>query len=1480
MALLASKFGGVTNASLQRANGGTACGSSETQSSPAVASASRSVSTKKWQSPRSSLQGSRSQQEVSACLRVASSQTWPNTHSSASVCEDATQRVRHSTDEAHEHQSEATDDIAKATPETHEVAKQNVAQKTQEECFTQESSQSSSVTVPAGASTCLAGNPSRPAKSPLRPRSARGCEKAHGIAPLTSPAKPRPAKGLQRQETLREIEGRASTRAISLGSSPLRSSIEQAATFSLEALPGTRRQYGDERPGDGSSSGKQLDSILQVSEPGRSRVADAAIRYEALSDSGQQPRQAGPKNGAEEDDDHEGDVDEKDMCEEANVTPGGTRRTPGRKNRLRKATSPALASAFRPRKPSAGEGTGTIRSKKWPFSLRDGISDAEEEPSPRDPSLLRSARASIRRKKYTKARPQIRRIYDAGPLVDLNSETESTVAEHSPESDRALGQTSASTQILAHQQSMNSLQSVAASSCDGTASPAISMAEDRDGSWASPVLATRSSAPGIGGIGPQIPISPATAWTKGELDAEKRRILKRRNVIQELIRTERSYASDLSVVRNIYLARARAKAGIAAPPPVGTPWSALRASTPNFSPLGHPSSSSGILPYRHASAFSFARNGRSASGEMVVASHPHLRRKVSSPAVASGSIGPELRNQPVPSPSLSGTLSSSARSSFATSCSTSISHATDSMVSSAEAACANAVVTPSSSDLFELQLPSTPPVMTVTATTSSTSMFESLHSQNSQSTPHKGATSRTKPIVKADGRNSSYGTTRSGGAAPSASICAVPDAPFSSTEIRIIFAGVEMCASFAEDMCALLESAMGRLSASGLPSDASALQDAEDDSIGSTFRQLAGRIQQVYGLYCSKHEAAISKLQQVSSASANAAAFLKDCTGLARKYTTAWDLASLLIKPVQRMLKYPLLLQQILAATPESHPDHENLVLAVEEVQRVADSINELNRRKEIIAQIIGGRLSGSGPGSGGGSTSAAFGSGSGSRIRSSSKLSASKTVRRGRILRDKTSVGSGALRAAGSSVQPAGATLAASSAHLLEGAEYGLLVRRLEVLQHGLDTIYKEALQWPMLLKTSYERQLALLRAWSDVYALSDIRVDHTERSEDGEAGTVKALIAILESVLEGPWVELDRSIRCEVVEVIEKARKIFEGPRAIVERRNEREDDYAKYRAGLACEEKALDCRVVESANGFAALQMQLLDELPAFLYGVESIVDAILARFARLQSGHLARMKRLLEGFATKFASAAISSTADGATRLPATETVVRRWWASHQPAISFVESLGICGSSRMRASDDTRSNSREVTSSHPCAHHLDDDDVEHIDTQSQTGALSGSEAASFNGSSHSPVLRHIDSGSTSRVPSEPLLLTARSSTDRTSFLSLTGSGDSPQAIPRLLPASSASSSRKGSTAGSLLRSISGTFRSASSSGHANDADLTFPSLPSNSAHMPPVPPKDRRLEVTDQVRHAPMLPTLDLGDGDLTPELRVVPGGRPG
>lgn len=59
-------------------------------------------------------------------------------------------------------------------------------------------------------------------------------------------------------------------------------------------------------------------------------------------------------------------------------------------------------------------------------------------------------------------------------------------------------------------------------------------------------------------------------------------------------------------------------------------------------------------------------------------------------------------------------------------------------------------------------------------------------------------------------------------------------------------------------------------------------------------------------------------------------------------------MGSLMIKPIQRVMKYPLLLCELLNSTPQCHPDFKTLQDAFTAIKDVNGNINELKRRKDL----------------------------------------------------------------------------------------------------------------------------------------------------------------------------------------------------------------------------------------------------------------------------------------------------------------------------------------------------------------------------------------------------------------------------------------------------------------------------------------------------------------------------------------------------
>ncbi|XP_062832447.1 dynamin-binding protein isoform X2 [Anolis carolinensis] len=126
------------------------------------------------------------------------------------------------------------------------------------------------------------------------------------------------------------------------------------------------------------------------------------------------------------------------------------------------------------------------------------------------------------------------------------------------------------------------------------------------------------------------------------------------------------------------------------------------------------------------------------------------------------------------------------------------------------------------------------------------------------------------------------------------------------------------------------------------------------DAVGSTFLGLRAELEAVYKVYCHNHDEAIALLEAYEK-DERVQKHLLESLEVLRSLYSEWgctnyiDLGSFLIKPVQRVMRYPLLLMELLNATPESHPDRIPLAAAVRAVKEINGNINEYKRRKDLV---------------------------------------------------------------------------------------------------------------------------------------------------------------------------------------------------------------------------------------------------------------------------------------------------------------------------------------------------------------------------------------------------------------------------------------------------------------------------------------------------------------------------------------------------
>ena len=100
-----------------------------------------------------------------------------------------------------------------------------------------------------------------------------------------------------------------------------------------------------------------------------------------------------------------------------------------------------------------------------------------------------------------------------------------------------------------------------------------------------------------------------------------------------------------------------------------------------------------------------------------------------------------------------------------------------------------------------------------------------------------------------------------------------------------------------------------------------------------------------YIRYCSCQLSAGQKLQRRLEQDPTFKEALQRCSQ--HPGVKGMPLSSFLLKPMQRITKYPLLIKQILKFTPDNHPDYENVKEAFEKAEELCVQVNEGVREKE-----------------------------------------------------------------------------------------------------------------------------------------------------------------------------------------------------------------------------------------------------------------------------------------------------------------------------------------------------------------------------------------------------------------------------------------------------------------------------------------------------------------------------------------------------
>ncbi|KAI7849227.1 Dbl homology domain-containing protein [Circinella umbellata] len=398
---------------------------------------------------------------------------------------------------------------------------------------------------------------------------------------------------------------------------------------------------------------------------------------------------------------------------------------------------------------------------------------------------------------------------------------------------------------------------------------------------------------------------------------------------------------------------------------------------------------------------------------------------------------------------------------------------------------------------------------------------------------------------------------------------AFQNSPLDKSDIKIIFSNLMDILSLENEFVELLESAAGNMN----DNDDNDNSSYENYRIGMAFRQMMSQIDHVYCEYCKRHEDAVLRLQELDG-QVDVQEFFNDCQEKMQGKTTSWDLGSMLIKPVQRVLKYPLLLREIFLLTPTEHADHDDLAAATQEIQEVADHINEIKRRKDIVEKIVGDKKK--------------------TDINVVHGFNKKLTRRAQRFKQ-----------------------VAGFSAEATQDASFDTLHLRFEEQQLLAQQLARDVQGWVRQVKNHFEIVRLLAENAEVLYASwGGIRVKSMNSIRDfHQAATMFCTVMAR---------ELDIKVQGRVQSRIDSFLKVFENPAQVINKRAQKLLDYDRVR-DIKSKGDVPDKALQDSADAYVSINAQLVDELPKFFRLTSTYFEVLIGELVSVQTSFYEQMTR---------------------------------------------------------------------------------------------------------------------------------------------------------------------------------------------------------------------------------------------------------------
>ncbi|XP_064477545.1 dynamin-binding protein-like [Ornithodoros turicata] len=354
----------------------------------------------------------------------------------------------------------------------------------------------------------------------------------------------------------------------------------------------------------------------------------------------------------------------------------------------------------------------------------------------------------------------------------------------------------------------------------------------------------------------------------------------------------------------------------------------------------------------------------------------------------------------------------------------------------------------------------------------------------------------------------------------------------------------------------------------------------QDQMIGSCFVNMADELKEVYGHYCRNHDD-VSGLWTKYMENPQTMQFLQAGVEQMQRETNCFDLPSVLIKPVQRILKYPLLINELEKSTEEGHPDKKVLLDATARMSDVATSINEFKRRKDLVF-----------------------------KYRKNADVSLSRRLAKlnlHSVLKKSSRLGMRLSSTFG-------------FGPLVKDEEFEREERDFRVLEKAIKMFLKDLGMFCDQLKEIIHVSLQLAESIADFY------------QEMKSMTEVEQYRTVQRTICTEYWQQFSMAVDRDVVAVLKQVLQMFAGPNKLITKREHKLLDYAACRSRVEknkdiSKQKTLSDEEQMAKNTYEALNSQLLDDLPKLCSISADILHTCVQDFLRARKMLIGRTTREL-------------------------------------------------------------------------------------------------------------------------------------------------------------------------------------------------------------------------------------------------------------